>query len=162
MWYKHGVIFNSQQDIRNDNKDKSLPNFISDELILSLGYKIIVDNKPIYDETTQYLTDGGIQEINNIPTVVYIVNNKSQDDIEAERKALVPQSITKVQAMLQLKALGLWDTLKTFLSANEDANDIWVLAISVDRNNSFVPIIAQVVGWDEVQTDNFFMEAVKL
>lgn len=74
----------------------------------------------------------------------------------------VPTSITKVQTMLQLKALGLWETFKAFLASNDDANDIWVLAVSVDRDNSFVPIIAQVVGWDDSQTDNFFIEGAKL
>lgn len=78
------------------------------------------------------------------------------------RESLVPKSITKVQAMLQLKALSLWSTFAAFLASNADANDIWMLALSVDRDNAFIPVIAAVVGWDDVATDNFFIEAGKL
>lgn len=92
----------------------------------------------------------------------YIGEDTEDASFEIPIVASVPQSITKVQTMLQLKALGLWETFKAFLASNEDANDIWILAISVERSNSFVPIMAQVVGWDDTQTDNFFIEAVKL
>ena len=38
MYYKNGTVYNSQQAIRNDNKETSLPAFMTDELISSLGY----------------------------------------------------------------------------------------------------------------------------
>ena len=102
-----------------------------------------VDGNFDYEKYKQWVKDGGVPEF-----------------VEAE--VLVPQSITKIQAMLQLKVLNLWDIFKLFLAENSDANDVWMLALSVERDNSFVPIMAQVVGWNKVQTDNFFIEAAKL
>lgn len=102
-----------------------------------------VDGNFDYEKYKQWVKDGGVPEF-----------------VEAE--VLVPQSITKIQAMLQLKVLNLWDIFKLFLAENSDANDVWMLALSVERDNSFVPIMAQVVGWNKVQTDNFFIKAAKL
>lgn len=68
MWYKNGTVFNSQQDIRRDNPNTSLPSFMSAEFIASLGYVVIIDSpKPDHTEV-QNVLDDGILVIDGVPT----------------------------------------------------------------------------------------------
>lgn len=82
--------------------------------------------------------------------------------IEAERKALVPQSITKVQTMRVLKLHSLWDTFNTILASSQDASDEWTLAIAVERDNPFVVQLAPLLGLSEIAMDDLFIEGSTL
>jgi len=82
MYYKNGITYGSQQAIRNDNKDTSLPMFMTDELIESLGYLKIVDGiKPI-PSAVQYVTEGTIGLVSGVPLQAYILMDMFADTAE--------------------------------------------------------------------------------
>lgn len=71
-------------------------------------------------------------------------------------------SITKLQAMRQLKSMNLWTQFQTMLSSNIDANDEWTLALSLDINDPFVQSLAPALNITADQLQALFNEASKL
>ena len=96
MWYKNGIVFNSQQAIRLDNPNTSLPLFMSDEMIESLGYvEVIEAEKPSCTEV-QYLVDGNIELIDDVPIKGWKVVDKFSDTAEyTEPDGTVHPAMTK-------------------------------------------------------------------
>ncbi len=61
----------------------------SEELMMKYGFKLIVEVKPIYDETKQYLSVSGYNETDKNITINYVINelpivNKTQFEILQE------------------------------------------------------------------------------
>ena len=69
-------------------------------------------------------------------------------------------SITKVQAMRQLKAMSLWETFKEVLASSQDAQDEWDLALGLDINDPFVSEISTALNISDIQA--LFNAASKL
>ena len=61
-------------------------------------------------------------------------------------------SITKIQAMRQLKSMNLWANLQTILASNADANDEWTLALSLEFSDPFTAEIGTALGIADMQT----------
>ena len=61
-------------------------------------------------------------------------------------------SITKIQAMRQLKSMNLWTQFQTILSSNSDANDEWTLALSLEFSDPFTAQIGSALGVTDMQT----------
>ena len=74
----------------------------------------------------------------------------------------VPQTITKLQAMKQMKAIGKWEAFKTVLANDDDVNDEWVLSDNLNRTYPLVLGIGQLFGFTDADMDNFFIEADKM
>lgn len=74
----------------------------------------------------------------------------------------VPQTITKIQAMKQMKVIGKWETFKTVLASDEDINDEWLLSDNLNRTYPLVLGIGQMFEFTDTDLDNFFIEASKL
>ena len=113
MYYKNGITHLSQQSIRNDNKESSLPVFMTDELIESLGYQVVALNG--YPDYTQLqdIQDGGVQLINSVPTQVWNVVDMFADTAEyTDMEGIVVPAKTKSEneaeylAKLQADAMG--------------------------------------------------------
>ena len=91
-----------------------------------------------------------------------------EEEIEADKaekepqKIMVPQTITKLQAMKQMKAIGKWEAFKAILASNEDLNDEWGLSLNLDRSYPLVIGVAQLFEFTDVDMDNFFIAASKL
>ena len=96
MWYKNGTVFNSQQAIRLDNPNTSLPSFLRDEMIQSLGYvKVVEAEKPSCTEV-QYIIDGDIELVDSTPTKLWKVVDKFSDIAEyTEPDGTVHPAMTK-------------------------------------------------------------------
>jgi len=73
-----------------------------------------------------------------------------------------PQTITKLQAMKQLKVLKLWSKFQNILANNADANDVWLLALNLDRKDPLVANIGKSLNLTDTDIDNLFAEASKL
>ena len=79
----------------------------------------------------------------------------------------VPQSITKVQAMRAMKQIdvdavagtSMWTNFQSLLASNADANDEWVLALDLQRNNQFVRTLTPALGKTDAQIDDLFVLA---
>jgi hypothetical protein len=74
----------------------------------------------------------------------------------------IPQTITKLQAMKQLKVINKWDTMKAMLAQNEEINDEWMLSDNLNRSYPLVLKMAKGMGFNDEELDIFFIEADKL
>jgi len=84
QWYKDGEIYNSLTAIRNKMKEVSLPMLLNDSLVAELGFIKVVDVKPTITDT-QYLGQGFIELINDVPTMLYPVLEKTTEQIQTEQ-----------------------------------------------------------------------------
>lgn len=98
MWYKNGTVFNSQQAIRLDNPNTSLPGFMSDAFIESLGYLSVY--RPSVPDCTevQYAVENGIEMVEGIPTIKFNIVDKFSDIPEyTDPNGVVQPAITKAE-----------------------------------------------------------------
>jgi len=86
------------------------------------------------------------------------------EEYNAQQEYLLthPQTITKLQAMKQLKVLKLWSKFQNILANNADANDVWLLALNLDRKDPLVANIGKSLNLTDTDIDNLFAEASKL
>ena len=107
MWYKNGTVFNSQQDIRRDNPNTSLPSFMSDEFIDSMGYTQVMDT-PNPATTLQHSYQDGVEVVNGVPMVKWKVVDKTEEELSNEAKIFTEESYieeeeAKEEALANLK-----------------------------------------------------------
>ena len=124
-----------------------------------------VDATPTFDHTTHMLDGTEVLTVNATNKTVSVVRGvraKTVAELAAERKALVPVQVTKLQAMKAMKQAGIWATFQTALTANVDAPDEWNLALDLRRDNAFVALLAPALGLTEVQLDDLFILASTL
>lgn len=93
--------------------------------------------------------------------VTYAVLDKTPEELEAERLAQVPQSITPTQGRIALKLMGLLDNVNTMIENSDDAalKIYWEYSLSWDRQNSYISSMANLLGMSDTDLDNFFIEA---
>lgn len=159
MWYKNNTVFNSQQSIRNDNPNSSLPHFMSDEVIAELGYVKVVDVVPTYNADTQYVVAGEVIEVNGIPTKQYTVVDYTAEELQAMAKAKVPQVVTPRQARLALLQVGLLDEVDLATKANKAHEVYWEYSLEVKRDDALLIELATVLGMTDAQLDDLFVLA---
>jgi hypothetical protein len=124
------------------------------------------DATPAFDNATHTFDGTEILTV-DIETKTVIVTKgiraKTEDELIAERKALVPQTITRVAAMKAMKATGaLWSDFNAILDLNQDAKDEWSLATELQRNNEFVGMLSPALGLNDIQIDELFILGGKL
>ena len=106
MYYKNGQVLNSQQAIRNDNKDTSLPVFMTDELIESLGYQVVVDVVPTAS-AIQRVVEGAVELVDGIPTKIYTLVDKTAEELSIEQLeaqlVAVKHFTAKTEAFIQAR-----------------------------------------------------------
>lgn len=93
--------------------------------------------------------------------VTYVVLDKTHEELEAERLAKVPQSITTTQGRIALKLMGILDQVNTMIenSNDESLKIYWEYSLSWDRQNSYISSMGNLLGMSEQDLDNFFIEA---
>jgi hypothetical protein len=186
MYYKNGTIYNSQQAIRNDNKDTSLPVFMTDELIESLGYLKIVDGVKPIPSAVQYVVEDSVTLVNSVPTrnyklvdmfadtpeytdmdgIVISAKTKLENEtayIAKQQADSVPKVITPLQARLALSQLGLRQQVEdSMLTSSQDVKDFYEFALEWRRDNAQLLSMATSLGMDSAVIDNFFLLASTL
>lgn len=127
-----------------------------------------VDVTPTFDASTHVL-DGTetLTAVKASKTVEVIkgIRTKTAEELAADRKAMVPHSITKIQAMKAMKltdvyavsGTNMWTTFQAVLAANPDANDEWVLAQILERSNPFVSMLSPALNKSDDQIDELFI-----
>lgn len=113
-------------------------------------------------QTNQKLGEIFYDQENDV--VTYAVLDKTPEELEAERLAQVPQSITPTQGRIQLKRLGLLAQVNTMVeNATDEALQIyWEYSLSWDRYNSYIIDLANLLGMSEEDLDNFFIQASQI
>lgn len=94
-------------------------------------------------------------------TEVAPINNKQTWELREIPKE-VPQSITPLQAKLQLLKLGLLDEVETLATGDRIAQLYWEYASVVERDNAVLLLMSNSIGLTSEQVDEMFIEASKL
>jgi hypothetical protein len=76
----------------------------------------------------------------------------------------IPFSISPAQGRMMLLKMGLLAAVKEAVenSTNEALIIFWEYALSWDRDNIHIAVMAGMLGMSEDQTDQFFIEAKKI
>ena len=143
----------------------SFPNGVLDEIFLAENdiAKVEYESQPVIDDFTQKVEQDKLATLENgVYTIKYRVLPKTEDEIVEYRKSQVPQSITPLQAKLQLLSLGLLDDVEALVTGDRIAQLYWEYASVVERDNAVLLLMANSIGLTSEQVDEMFIEASKL
>lgn len=100
MEYKDGVIFKSDRAIRDWFKNMSLPAILTREIKDSLGLTEIVETEnPATDLQSAY--QDGVELIDGIPTMKWVVVDKTEEELQVEVTAKTTAILTSYKATIQ-------------------------------------------------------------
>ena len=143
----------------------SFPNGVLDEAFLSEQniVKVEYEAQPVIDDFTQKVEQDKLATLENgVYIIKYRVLPKTEVEIVEYRKSQVPQSITPLQAKLQLLKLGLLDEVDALVTSDRASQLYWEYASVVERDNAVLLLMANSIGLTSEQVDEMFMEASKL
>ena len=143
----------------------SFPNGVLDESFLAKQniVKVEYEAQPVIDDFTQKVEQDKFATLENgVYIIKYRVLPKTEVEIVEYRKSQVPQSITPLQAKLQLLKLGLLDEVEALVTGDRASQLYWEYASVVERDNAVLLLMANSIGLTSEQVDEMFMEASKL
>ena len=143
----------------------SFPNGVLDEAFLAKQniVKVEYEAQPVIDDFTQKVEQDKLATLENgVYTIKYRVLPKTEDEIVEYRKSQVPQSITPLQAKLQLLKLGLLDEVETLVTGDRTSQLYWEYASVIERDNEILLMMAEQLGLTSEQVDEMFIAASKL
>jgi hypothetical protein len=73
-----------------------------------------------------------------------------------------PETITPAQCRVMLATLELLDTVEGLIATVPLASIWWEYALEIRRDNQYVEMIGQALGWDTEQIDDFFIDASQI
>ena len=132
-------------DIRREFPNVSIPN---DADCSSFGYEFLIE------------TPAPVQEGFNAVEIAP-VNNKQTWELKAI-ETTIPQSITPLQAKLQLLEIGLLDEVETLIVKDRKAELYWNGASQFLIDDEILLNMAAVIGLSQEQLNNLFLQASKL
>lgn len=128
-----------------------------------------VDQSPALGEYQRYGAETlTVDHANKQVIVTRAVEPWSAEEIAADRKSKVPQSVTMRQGRLALLGAGLLDDVDAALAAIPDttqrraAQIEWEYAQTIDRQSAWVSNLSAALGLTDDQLDQLFIEAAKL
>ena len=123
----------------------------------------IIDNPIEYDVTKEVMTkEEVIDDINQVVNVVYTVRAKTQEELIADFKAIVPQTITPRQARLILLQYELLDDIEELIKTNRAISIWWEYSLDIQRNDERLLEFATIAGIAPEQLDGMFLDGSKL
>ena len=134
----------------------SFPNGVLDEAFLAKQniVKVEYEAQPMIDDFTQKVEQDKLATFENgVYTIKYRVLPKTEDEIVEYRKSQVPQSITPLQAKLQLLKLGLLDEVEALVTGDRTAQLYWEYASVIERDNEILLMMAEQLGLTSEQVD---------
>ena len=143
----------------------SFPNGVLDEAFLAKQniVKVEYEAQPVIDDFTQDVEQDKLATLENgVYTIKYRVLPKTEDEIVEYRKSQVPQSITPLQAKLQLLKLGLLDEVEALVTGDRTSQLYWEYALIIERDNEILLMMAEQLGLTSEQVDEMFIAASKL
>ncbi len=130
-----------------------------------------VDETPTYDSTTNTLDGTETLTVNKESKLVVVVKgtrNKTVEELAAERKASVPQTITLRQGRELIIKRGLTQIIENAIDSIEDEiqrlviRNFWENSQVFERNNETLLQFLAMLGITEQEGDEMFIEANKL
>lgn len=97
-----------------------------------------------------------------IPLEEYCKTLKIAAYIEPEPVVIIPNSVTKLQAKLQLLEIGLLDEVETLIEQDRKAKLYWTDSQNFLRTDEILLGMATALGLNDAQLDDLFVKASKL
>jgi hypothetical protein len=125
-------------------------------------FRLQLVTPPAFDAGTQIRSDDDALLVNGVWTQNWAVTDLAGDELASAQQALVPNSVTRHQAMVLLHRLGLRENIKSFLNSpgNEEAKIAWEEASEFRRDSDFIALVAEELSLTDEQVDNMFLQAV--
>jgi len=146
----------------------SFPSVLTPQIITDLGFDPVFQTPSPSVPDDLYTQVTGVEQDSKGNWVdKWEIFPKSMEQIEAERKAKVPHSVTMRQARLALHSKGKLAEVETKIDTlaepmKSQAKITWEYSQVVEREQPFVKLLSGMLGLTEPQTDELFTEAAKL
>lgn len=157
-------VFTKQEIVIADNI--SIPAHIND--LSHLGYSVLVENPPTYDADNYNLIEGEVSLVNNIYTLNYSIEEKTQEEKNIIQKRRVPTSIAMWQARDVMIKYGILDAVISFIDNIADlverkrAHSKFEFSNTVRRDDPLLNFVAGQAGYSNDQIDDWFIEGARL
>lgn len=96
------------------------------------------------------------------PLEEYCKKQKIAPYIKVEPVVIVPNSITPLQAKLQLLEIGLLDEVESMVKADRKVELYWTNAQNFYKDDAILQNMAMALGLSDTQLDELFINASKL
>jgi len=157
------IINGVRTEIYKTRKQFGVGENSSEELCNQRGYFLVIDNGiPSYNQDTHKLVERKFNFDGQNDIVEYIIDEKTPNEIEISRKALVPKTITPLQAKLQLLDMELLDEVEAIVATDRRVALYWNEALEIRRDHPTLVQMATALGLTDTQLDGMFIEASKL
>lgn len=97
-----------------------------------------------------------------IPLEEYCKKQKIAPYVEPEPVVIIPHSVTKLQAKLQLLEIGLLDDVETLIEQDRKAKLYWTDSQNFLRTDEILLGMATALGLNDAKLDDLFLQASKL
>lgn len=137
-------------------------------------FEIVIENRMVLEKQT-ILENGAEKEIEVliekevevqkeifIPLEEYCKTLEIAPYVEPEPVIVIPNSVTKLQAKLQLLEIGLLDDVETLIEQDIKVKLYWTDSQNFLRTDEIILGIATALGLSDAQLDDLFLKASKL
>lgn len=115
--------------------------------------------EPGFDRLTQRLGDLVYDEAQD--KVTRVVIDKTPEELEAERRAMVPYEIRPSQGKIMLHRMGLLESVEAMIQNSPDVELrlFWEYALTWELDNSYIQAMAASIGLTSEDVEAFFTQA---
>ncbi|MDD2290684.1 MAG: hypothetical protein PHV52_00260 [Aliarcobacter sp.] len=154
--------FTNVKDIKYVTEDKSFIDLLATciefgEIPMTLN---LVDTEDLHMFATGTFDEKDKEIL--IPLEEYCKKQKIAPYIIPEQVVVIPTSITRLQAKLQLSKIGKFSQVEALMQENEKARIYWNDADNFYRNDAILLNMAKALGLTDTQLDDLFLQASKL
>jgi len=152
------------RQVRQAVPNVSLPKKPDEATLNALGYATI---QPTELPTGDVVTEGKPELVEGVWRQTWSVRDFTQEELEQQRQASIPQSITPRQARLALLQAGLLSQVDPAINslespAKETAQIEWEYATSIERSSEWINQLGGALGLDATGIDDLFKTASTL
>lgn len=126
-----------------------------------LEKKIILEDEVEKEIEVEVEKDVEIQKEIFIPLEEYCKTLEIAPYVEPEIVVIIPNSVTKLQAKLQLLEIGLLDEVEILIEQDRKAKLYWTDSQNFLRTDEILINAANALGLNNEELDNLFLEASK-
>ncbi len=155
----------SDAQLKRDNPQVSFPKDMTNSLLESFGVMpVTFVPAPTIDQATQTAVRDGCELVDGNWQYKWRIDDLTPEQIEANRKAAVPQAVTMRQARLALLGAGVLATVDAAIAAmpgmeGHAARIEWEYAHEIRRDSPLVAAMSGMLGLDEAALDQLFLAA---
>lgn len=155
----------SFSDLRARHPNVTVPHDASDHALLRLGYARVNSTERPEGDVVNELPP--VMDAQGVWHQQWEARDFTQEELDQQRQASVPESVTMRQARLELLNRGLLSSIETAIDSlpepERSAVQIeWEYSQTVERNRPFVLMVGQALGLNQTELDDLFIEAKSL